>query len=158
MTKKIVIALMAMFMLTASKCEDGVPQDLAFDSPKCGAVTSFTISYFKYGDGMMNILSLSEVKEGAVFVIALDPRKNFKNATVTVKGVDADGSWIDGEGVYSALPKGTYPKKGMLEVGCAPPVEDPRKEYKYMITVENADPEVKNTLDPRARVVSIGGN
>lgn len=158
MTKKILMALMAMFMLTAAKCKDGVPQDLEFDSPLCGPVTSFTASYFRYGDGSMNILSLSKVKENAVFVIWLDPRDNFKDATVTVKGVGADANWIDGTNSYNGLPKGAYPKKGMLEVGCAPPAEEPRKEYKYMITVENTADGVTNTLDPRARVVGIGGN
>jgi hypothetical protein len=158
MTKKILIALMATFMLTAAKCKDGVPRDLTFDSPKCGDVSSFTISYFGYGDGAMNIVSLSEIREGAVFAIALDPRDNFKDAIVTVKGVDADAGWIGGQGSYNGLPKGAYPKKGMLEVGCAPAAEDPPKEYKYMITVENAETDVTNTLDPRARVVSLGLN
>ena len=156
MTMKILIALMATFMLTAAKCKDGLPQDLTFDSPKCGNVTSFTVSYFRYGDGSMNIISLSEVREGAVFVIALAPRENFKDAKVTVEGVGADASWIDGEDNYNDLPKGTYPAKGMLEVGCAPAAEDPPKEYKYMITVENTATGVTNMLDPRARVVSLG--
>jgi hypothetical protein len=156
MTKKILIALMAMFMLTAAKCKDGLPQDLTFDSPKCGSVTSFTVSYFRYGDGAMNIISLSDVREGAVFVIALDPRDSFKDATVKVEGVGAEASWINGEDNYNGLPKGTYPKKGMLEVGCAPAAEDPPKEFKYMITVENTAIGVTNTLDPRARVVSLG--
>ena len=96
MTKKILIALMATFMLTAAKCKDGIPQDLAFDSPKCGNVSSFTASYFRYGDGAMNIISLSEVREGAVFVIALDPKDNFGDAKVTVEGVGAEASWIAG--------------------------------------------------------------
>ena len=158
MTKKILIALLAAFTLTAAKCEDGLPQDLTFDSPKCGNVTSFTVSYFRYGDGAMNIISLSEVREGAVFVIALDPRDNFKDAKVTVEGVGTDASWIDGENNYNALPKDTYPKRGMLEVGCAPAAEDPPKEYKYKITVENTATGVTNILDPRARVVSLGLN
>jgi hypothetical protein len=157
MTKKILIALMAMFMLTAANCKNGVPQDLKFKSPLCGSVTSFTASYFIYGDGMMDIIPLSKVKEDSVFVIKLDPKGNFKDATVTVKGVDTDANWIDGTNSYNGLPKGAYPKKGMLEVGCAPPAEDPRREYKYMITVENTADGVTNTLDPRARVVGIGG-
>ena len=156
MTKKILIALMAVFTLTAAKCKDGLPQDLAFDSPLCGPVTSFTVSYFNYGDGAMNIISLSDVREGAVFVIALDPNDNYGDATVTVEGVGADASWIDGEDSYNNLPKGVYPRKGMLEVGCAPAAEDPPTEYKYMITVDNTAAGVKNMLDPRARVVSVG--
>ena len=158
MSKKILIALLAAFTLTAAKCEDGLPQDLTFDSPKCGNVTSFTVSYFRYGDGAMNIISLSEVREGAVFVIALDPNDNFKDAKVTVEGVGSDASWIDGENSYNGLPKDIYPKKGMLEVGCAPAAEDPPKDYKYKITVEDTATGVTNILDPRARVVSLGLN
>lgn len=156
MTKKILIALLATFMLTAAKCKDGLPQDLTFDSPLCGTVTSFTVSYFRYGDGTMTILPLSDVRENAVFVIALDPRDGFRDAKVTVEGMGAEAAWIDGENNYNDLPKGVYPKKGMLEVGCAPAAEDPPKEYKYTITVENTATGVTNMLDPRARVVSLG--
>jgi hypothetical protein len=150
MTKKILFALMAMMMLTAARCKDGVSQDLAFDSPKCGAVTRFTVSYFKYGDGTMVILPISEVKRGAVFVIGLDPISGFRNANVTVTGTSDGAGWINGTGSYSGLPKGAYPKDGLLEVGCVP--NDPiGTDYKYKIEV--VEGSVTNILDPRARVV-----
>lgn len=159
MTKKILFALMAMMMLTAARCKDGVSQDLAFDSPKCGPVTRFTVSYFEYGDGTMVILPISEVKRGAVFVIGLDPISGFRNANVTVTGTSDGAGWINGTGSYNGLPKGAYPKDGLLEVGCVP-TDPEHEEYKFQIDVANTittdtgTETVTNSLDPRAKVVN----
>jgi hypothetical protein len=159
MTKKILFALMAMMMLTAARCKDGDPQDITFDSPKCGAVASFTVSYFKYGDGTMVILPVSKVKRGAVFVIGLDPNSGFRNANVTVTGTSDGAGWINGTGSYNGLPKGAYPKDGLLEVGCVP-TDPEHEEYKFQIDVANTittdtgTETVTNSLDPRARVVN----
>jgi len=152
MTKKILFALASMMMLTAARCYDGDPRDLTFNSPKCGDVTGFTVSYFKYGDGTMTILPISKVRKETVFVIALDPKSGFRNADVTVTGTGAS-SWINNSGTYNGLPSGAYPKKGLkglLEVGCVPnaPVDT---EYKFKIEV--VEGTVTNILDPRAKVV-----
>jgi hypothetical protein len=149
MKTKILIALLAVVTLTAAKCKDGEPQDLAFDSPKCGDVTGLTVSYFVYGEGEMAIVPLSQVRPDSVFVVGLEPLSGFRDAQVTVTGTGA-GSWISGSNTYNGLPIGAYPKEGMLEVGCVP--NDPLgTEYKYMIEVTEG--AVKNTLDPRAVVV-----
>lgn len=151
MIKKIVFALAATMMLTAARCNDGEPQDLTFDSPTCGEVEGFTVSYFAYGDGTMVILPISKVRENFVFVIGLDPMSDFRNASVTVTGTGAAASWINGSGTYNGLPSGAYPKKGLLEVGCVP--NDPiGTEYKFKIEV--VEGAVTNILDPRARVVN----
>jgi hypothetical protein len=151
MTKKILFALAAMILLTAARCKDGDPQNLVFDSPMCGDVKGFTVSYFAYGEGAMVILPLSQVRKETVFVIGLDPMSGFRNASVTVTGTGAGAVWINGSGTYNGLPSGAYPKKGLLEVGCVP--DDPvGTDYKFKIEVVEGD--VTNTLDPRARVVN----
>ena len=153
MNKKILIAILAVTMLTASKCKEGDPQDLAFTSPKCGNVTGFTFAYLKYGDGIMGVLPVTRVREGRVFVVLLDPESGFRDANVTISGT-GDANWINGSGSYNGLPATTYPWKGMLEAGCAPALPDgvDEKEYKYMIEVHDTASGVKNTLDPRVRV------
>ncbi len=157
MNKKILIVILSMTMLTAAKCKDGKPQDLVFTSPKCGSVTGFTLAYLKYGDGVMGILPVTGVREGRVFIIALDPDSDFRNAVVTVSGTGA-ASWINGSNSYNGLPATTYAWDGMLEAGCAPALPDgvEQKEYKYMIEVVRDEPgdenDVTNTLDPRVRV------
>lgn len=153
MNKKILIALLSLTMLTASKCKEGEPQDLVFTSPACGSVTGFTFAYLKYGDGLMSVLPVTRVREGRVFVILLDPKSGFRNADVTVSGT-GDSSWIGGSGSYNGLPSGTYPWDGMLEAGCAPalPPDVEHKDYKYMIEVHDTTTGVKNTLDPLVRV------
>lgn len=150
---------MAIMMLTAARCKDGIPQHREFDSPKCGEVTSFTVSYFKYGDGKMLILPISDVERGAVFVVALGPESGFRNANVTVTGTSDGAGWISGTGSYNGLPKGTYPKNGLLEVGCVP-TDAEHDEYKFQIDVANTittdtgTATIVNSLDPRARVVN----
>jgi hypothetical protein len=151
MKRKILFALAAMMMLTAARCHDGEPQDRTFDSPECEDVTGFTVSYFANGHGTMVILPISKVRTDTVFVIALDPLGGFGNADVTVTGTGAGAGWINGSGTYNGLPKGIYPKQGLLEVGCVPdaPIGT---EYKFKIEVDEG--AVTNTLDPRARVVN----
>lgn len=150
MKKKILFALASIMMLTAARCHDGDPQDLAFNSPKCGDVSGFTVSYFAYGEGTMVILPISKVRKETVFVIALDPMSGFRNANVTVTGTGAS-SWINNSGTYNGLPSGAYPKKGLLEIGCVPdaPIDT---EYKFKIEV--VEGTVTNILDPRAKVVN----
>lgn len=155
MTKKILIALLAMFMLTAAKCKDGEIRNISYDSPKCGNVSSVTVSYLSYGDGKMVIVPLTEVERGSVFVIGLLPRKKFTDATVTVSGE----GWIDGgSGTYdTALTVPEIRSVRFIEVGCVPSDAPLGSDYKYMVEVEKAFPPprdtVKNILDPRARVV-----
>jgi len=153
MNKKILIALLSLTMLTASKCKEGDPQDLVFNSPLCDDVTGFTFAYLKYGDGLMGVLPVTRVREGRVFVMLLDPQSGFRNADVTISGI-GDSAWINGSGSYNGLPAGTYRWDGMLEAGCAPPLPDgvDHKEYKYMIEVHDTASGVKNTLDPLVRV------
>lgn len=152
MNKKILIALLSVATLTAAKCNDGEIQDIAFDSPKCGPVTKGTISYFGYGDGKMLIVPITKVETGGVFVIGLDPRDNFKDATVTVTSTDS--TWIGGSGTYNtALTVPALKRARFIEVGCVPPdSEEIGKDYKYMIEVHDTASGVKNILDPRVRV------
>jgi hypothetical protein len=150
MKKKILFALLSVMMLTAARCNDGEPQDLTFASPKCGEVNGFTVSYFAYGEGKMVILPVSKVRKETAFVIALEPMSGFRDASVEVTGTGAS-SWINNSGTYNGLPKGTYPKNGMLEVGCVPDAPE-NTEYKFKIEV--VEGAVRNVLDPRAKVVN----
>lgn len=151
MKKKIALALVATTMFTAASCKDGEPQDEVFTSPLCGPVSGFTLSAFVYGEGSMVIVPVSEVRQGTVFVVALEPLSGFRNADVTVTGMGVGAGWINGSGQYNGLPSGTYPKEGLLEVGCVP--NDPiDTSYKYKIEV--VEGTVTNTLDPRAKVVN----
>jgi hypothetical protein len=151
MNKKILIALLSVATLTAAKCNDGEIQDIAYDSPKCGPVTKATISYFGYGDGKMLIVPITNVERGGVVVIGLDPRDNFKDATVTVTSTEA--TWIGGSGTYkTALRMPELKRVRFIEVGCVPENEDVGEEYKYMIEVVDTASGVKNILDPRMKV------
>jgi len=150
MKKKILFALLSVLMLTAARCNDGEPQDLTFDSPMCGEVTGFTVSYFAYGEGMMVILPISKVRKETVFVIALDPMSGFRNANVEVTGTGAS-NWIGNSGTYNGLPRGVYPKEGFLEVGCVP---DAPEDTEYKFKIEVVEGAVTNVLDPRAKVVN----
>ena len=130
-------------------CANGTPRIKAIDSPLCGAVSGFTVSYFAYGEGKMVIVPLSEVLPETVFVIGLRPLDGFGDAVVTVSSDDA--SWINASGKHDELPKGVYPQ-GALEVGCVPATaaNPGENEFKFKIDVEKGD--VLNTLDPRVRV------
>lgn len=159
MTKKILIAVLSVTMLTAAKCKDGEIQDITYNSPMCGQVTSVTISYLGYGDGKMMIVPITEVERGSVFVVGLLPRDEFKDATVTVSG--AVGGWIGGSGTYdSALSVPAIRNARFIEAGCVPPTATVGDHYKYMVEIVKVFPPadardpVTNTLDPRAKVVN----
>ena len=148
MIKKLLLFIATATMLAA--CPGGKPTLKHFNSPLCGAVDGFTVSYFVYGEGEMVIVPLSEVRPETVFVIGLDPLDGFDDAVVTVSGTSGNAGWIDATGYYDGLPRDKYPKKGALEVGCVPdaPVGT---SYKFKIEVVKGD--VTNILDPRAGVV-----
>ncbi len=141
--------LLATFVALLAGCTaGGTPTIRPIDSPLCGSVEGFTISYFAYGEGKMVVVPLSKVRPNTVFVIGLKPLDGFGDADVTVTGTSGNGSWINATGKHDDLPKGIYPR-GALEVGCVP--SDPEgTEYKYKIDVAKGD--VMNSLDPRARV------
>lgn len=145
-----IILVLATASLLAACPVGGKPKDKVFNSPLCGAVSGYTISYFAYGEGKMVIIPLSKVRAETVFVIGLKPLDGFGPADVTVKGTGANAAWINNTGQHDSLPPaGIYPE-GALEVGCVP--NDPLgTSYKYMIEVTHGS--IKNTLDPRADVV-----
>ena len=149
MIKKLLLFITTATMLAA--CPGGKPTLKPITSPLCGAVSGFTVSYFAYGEGKMVIVPVSEVRAGTVFVVCLDPLDGFDDADVTVSsGTIDDPDWIGATGQYDSLPRGIYPKKGALEVGCVPDVPE-GTSYKFKIEVVKG--EVTNTLDPRADVV-----
>jgi len=148
MIKKILLFVATATMLAA--CPGGKPTIKPITSPLCGAVSGFTVSYFAYGEGEMVIIPLSKVRAETVFVVGLDPLDGFGDADVTVSGTSGNAGWISATGQYDSLPRGLYPKKGALEVGCVP--ADPvGTSYKFKIEVVKG--AVTNTLDPRADVV-----
>ena len=151
MNKKMLIALLSLATLTAAKCNDGEIQAIAYDSPACGPVTSATISYLGYGDGKMLIVPISRVARGGVFVMGLDPRKNFKDATVTVSSTDVP--WINGSGTFNtALTVPEIRRARFIEVACIPDDLEIGDKFKYEIEVQNTATGVTNVLDPLIRV------
>jgi hypothetical protein len=151
MNKKMLIALLSMATLTAAKCNDGEIQGIAYDSPKCGPVTDATISYLGYGDGKMLIVPISRVARGGVFVMGLDPRDKFKDATVTVSSTDA--AWIGGSGTYNtALTVPEIRRARFIEVACIPDDLELEDKFKYEIEVHDTATGVRNILDPLIRV------
>lgn len=148
MITRTVLVLVAAVLLVACPA-GGKPKNKIFNSPLCGNVSGYTISYFAYGAGEMVIIPLSKVRAESVFVIGLRPLDGFGPADVTVSGM-GNASWINNMGQYDNLPAaGIYPK-GALEVGCVP--NDPvGTSYKFKIEVSHGT--VNNVLDPRADVV-----
>jgi len=153
--KKAFLLILAMTVLPACT-HGGKPRIKNFDSPLCGAVNGFTLSYFIYGEGKMLMIPISRVKENTVFVVGLRPLDGFEDSAVTVEQTDGKlPKWIPGTTKkYSELPKGLYPQ-GAFEVGCAPDtseVPDPTK-FKVDVVKSTVDYTIRNSLDPRAEVV-----
>lgn len=153
--KKMFLLLLAMTVLSACTL-GGKPRIKDFNSPLCGAVNGFTLSYFIYGEGKMLMIPISRVRENTVFVVGLRPLDGFEDSDVTVEQTDGNlPKWIpETTKKYSELPKGLYPQ-GAFEVGCAPDkteVPNPTK-FKVDVVKETVDYTIKNTLDPRAEVV-----
>ena len=146
--KRIILVAAIAAMLAA--CVNGKPQRKVFNSPLCGDVSGFTVSYVVYGEAKMVMIPLSKVRPETVFVVGLKPLDGFGDADVTVTGTSGNAGWIGNFARYDDLPKGVYPK-GAFEVGCVP--ADPEETgYKFEVKVIKDD--VKNILDPRAKVVN----
>ena len=153
--KRAILLLVVMTVLSACTL-GGKPKFKNINSPLCGAVDGFTLSFFVYGEGKMLMVPLSEVRENTVFVVGLRPLDGFEDASVTVEQTDGETpKWIPGiTQKFSDLPKGLYPQ-GAFEVGCAPDAEDLSDATKFKVDVVKMTPDytIRNTLDPRAEVI-----
>ncbi len=127
---------------------DGQPRNdaslVAALAPSCADTITLTVSNFAYSESFMRIIPLTKVRPKSGFLIRLAPRGGFDDAQITVTGTSANAGWISGTGRADML------SNRLLFVGCSP--DDPdNTNYKFEIKVEKGN--VKNLLDPRARLI-----
>lgn len=100
--------------------------------------------HVKYGDSYLDVNPQAKTKANAALQFVLDPKStrgpnglNYDDVTVTIKGKNADASWISESGKAS---------EGRDLIVCVPPAQA-EGTYFYLVEVEQV-----GTLDPRADV------
>jgi hypothetical protein len=130
-------------------CED------SFNSVACGtAVSGYTHTAVVYGDSTMIVIPISDIKEDTEWRFILAPITlpgdliDYRTATVTITGKNADDFWINTAGPGNTLVTGDYATDTIL-TACVKGLPISAVDTHYHFEVEVAG---VGTLDPRGRV------